>query len=70
MNNPFDISTKIVEALDPSMDEKIEKEKLDEKDEKSGKFYWDYCYHCHTSFQARSWNEPPSCPFCHYSRVD
>jgi len=28
------------------------------------------CCSCGEPFEAKSWHEPPSCPFCHVSRVD
>ena len=68
MNNPFDISTKIVEALDPSMDEKIEKEKLDEKDEKSEISRQYLCCGCYNWIPYKTDFDPYDCPVCGRSR--
>ncbi len=55
-------------SIKPSLDDGHEEKKIKEemfKDWKETK-----CFHCGCYFLAKNWHTPPSCPNCHWSRVD
>lgn len=65
------IAKLIKEGLQPLSGIDLEEEKkirrMDEKPEVSREVK---CFHCGKYFYEKNWHTPPSCPFCHRSRVD